>query len=628
MKKKSLFKILWNANPKTRRFILILLDISIVTIFFIALNLNQNFFNQFNFYASYCLILSIALPFYFFTRQYRTLSRYSEALSFYQILGRNFIIFFFILFLSNFLEIQFISQNKLTIMALCISLCQIFLRLTIRDFVNYSQSLSYKKKLNVAIYGAGENGVQLFKSLRSLNKYKFICFIDDNPRLWGRSISGISIRSTKYLSKNYEKLDQILLAIPHLKKAERKIKIDYLKNFRIPLLSIPSFEQLISGQARIDTLKPISIHDLLGRDTVAADEKLLFSGVKGKVILITGAGGSIGSELCNQIIKLNPEKLILFEISESSLYILNNKLINLKPKFKIIPVLGNACNYKLIYSNFIEHKVDVVFHAAAYKHVPLVETNCLESIANNTISTLNICKASEAAAVKNVVFISSDKAVRPTNIMGATKRLSELIIQAFSQKNSKNFAEDGSLKLIFSMVRFGNVLDSSGSVVPLFKKQISDGGPITLTHEKIIRYFMTIPEASQLVIQSLALAKGGDLFLLDMGDPISIKKLAEQMILLSGQTIRNDDNPDGDIEIKVKGLRPGEKLYEELLIDSESLPTSHPLIFRAKEKLIQYEVLFEKINLLINYLDNFNKEKTIDLLQELIPEWRKSDFFN
>lgn len=626
MNKNSLFTILWNANPKTRRYILILLDLTIISIFFISYNFNQIAINQYNFFSYYFLTILIGLPLYVYTKQYRTLSRYSEALSFYQILIRNIILFIIIYFLNNFLKIGFINQSSLILLSLSISLCQIFLRLTIRDFVNYSQSLSKKKKLNVAIYGADENGVQLFKSLRSINTSKVICFVDDNPKLWGRSISGILIRSPKYLSKNFEKLDQILLALPHLKKNERKEKIEFLKNFKVPLLSIPSMEQLISGQAKIDSLKPISIDDLLGRSIVSADKKLLYKGVQDKVILITGAGGSIGSELCNQIIKLKPKKLILFEISESSLYKINDKLKNLKPKFEIIPVLGNVCNYKLLLNKFCEYQVDVVFHVAAYKHVPLVEINALEAIANNTITTLNVCLAAESSEVRNVVFVSSDKAVRPTNIMGASKRLSELIIQAYSKKNNKIFYKDGSLKLTFCMVRFGNVLDSSGSVVPLFKKQIAEGGPITLTHEKIIRYFMTIPEASQLVIQSLALAKGGELFLLDMGDPIPIKKLAEQMITLSGQTIKNKDNPDGDIEIKVKGLRPGEKLYEELLIDSKSLSTSHPLIFKAREKLIQPEILFEKIDLLLDYLAEHNKEKTLDLLQELIPEWQKSGY--
>ena len=628
MNKSSLFTILWNANPKTRRFILIILDVIIITIFFLFLQFNQNLVIQNNLYLYYFLTIILGLPFYIYTNQYRTLSRYSEALSFYQILARNIILFIFIYLFSYLFEISFIKKTTLILLSLSISFCQIFLRLTIRDFVNYSQTISFRKKLNVAIYGAGENGVQLFKSLRSINKYKVFCFVDDNPRLWGRSISGILIQSPKFLSKNYEKLDQILLALPQLKKAKRKEKIDFLKNFKVPLLSIPSMEQLISGQAKIDSLKPIALDDLLGRDIVSADKKLLYAGVKEKVILITGAGGSIGSELCNQIINLKPKKLILFEISESSLYQINNKLISLEPKFEIIPVLGNACNYNSLLNKFIEYQVDVVFHVAAYKHVPIVEINALEAIENNTLSTLNVCLAAESSDVRKVVFVSSDKAVRPTNIMGASKRLSELIVQAYSQKNKKIFSKDGSLKLTFCMVRFGNVLDSSGSVVPLFKKQIADGGPITLTHEKIIRYFMTIPEAAQLVIQSLSLAKGGELFLLDMGEPVSIKKLAEQMISLSGQTIKDKDNPDGDIEIKVKGLRPGEKLFEELLIDSESLPTSHPLIFKASEKLIKPEILFEKIDLLLDYLGSYNKEKTLDLLKELIPEWKQSKYSN
>ena len=630
IKSKSIFNSLWRANPITRRLILILFDfliISFANLFIVILsNSNNNtiLISKWSFIWLYILSIICSLPIYIFTKQYKTLSRYSEAITFYQIFVRNIFLYSLILIIGNIFNLNLPNPYILIFLAFIVGSGQIFLRLTIRDFVNYSNKLSNREKLKVAIYGAGENGAQLVKNLKGLSTYKVICFFDDNPKLWGRTIAGILIRSPKESNFIKNEIDQILIAMPCLKGKKRKNKIKELKNYRVPLLSIPSVEQLVSGQARIDSLKPVSINDLLGRDTIDADKKLLGPRVKGKVILITGAGGSIGSELCRQIYNLDPKKLILFEMNESSLYLINNYLLGLPKKFKILNFLGSACNFKLLKKIFIENNVDVVFHAAAYKHVPLVENNPIEGISNNIISTLNVCKAAESSNVRNIVFISSDKAVRPTNVMGASKRLSELIIQSFSQKHQKNYLPDGSLKHIFSMVRFGNVLDSSGSVVPLFKKQIEEGGPITLTHEKIIRYFMTIPEASQLVIQSVALAKGGDLFLLDMGEPVLIKNLAEQMIALSGQTLKSKDNPDGDIEVIITGLRPGEKLYEELLINDESLPTAHPLIFKANEKLINHKNLFEKVELLIFSLNNQDEKNTYKVLHELIPEWQNS----
>jgi len=630
IKSKSLFNSLWRANPITRRIILILLDFLIISFahlfFVILINSNNNsilLIKESYIWIYICSII-FSLPIYIFTKQYKTLSRYSEALTFYQIFVRNIFLYFFILIIGNIFNFNLPNLYFFLILSFIVGSGQIFLRLTIRDFVNYTNKLSNREKLKVAIYGAGGNGAQLVKNLKGLNNYKVICFFDDNPKLWGRTISGILIRSPKEIQFIKKEIDQILIAMPCLKGKKRKNKIEELKNYRVPLLSIPSVEQLVSGQTTIDSLKPVSINDLLGRDTVDADKKLLGPKVKGKVILITGAGGSIGSELCRQIYNLEPKTLILFDMNETSLYLINNYLLGLPKKFKILNFLGSACNLKLLKKIFIENNVDVVFHAAAYKHVPLVENNPIEGIGNNIISTLNVCKAAESSNVRNIVFISSDKAVRPTNVMGASKRLSELIIQSFAQKHKKNYLPDGSLKHIFSMVRFGNVLDSSGSVVPLFKKQIEEGGPITLTHEKIIRYFMTIPEASQLVIQSVALAKGGDLFLLDMGEPILIKNLAEQMIALSGQTIKSKDNPDGDIEVIITGLRPGEKLYEELLINDESSPTAHPLIFKANEKIINHNNLFEKVDLLIFSLINQDEKNTYKVLHELIPEWQNS----
>ncbi len=631
-KTQSIFQILWQANPILRKWILLITDLLIVlfsiTIANFVLYLKSFFYtglNNFDFsellwiYYSALLISPII---YTTTKQYKALSRYSGVISFYQILGRNSIIYFLI-YIYGFTQIvNYLNQPSFILMLLSTSTAQIFLRLTIRDFVNYSLSLPNKKLIKVIIYGAGENGAQLAKNLMRLNTYKIICFLDDDKKLWGRSILGLVIKTPNELDNLKNNVDQILLAVPNLERSKRKKLIEFLQKYKIPLLSIPSIKDLISGNLNSYNLMPISINDLLGRETVHADNNLLEMGVKGKVVLITGAGGSIGSELCKQIYFLKPKTMILLDMNENNLYLINKSLNNLKIKFPIISVLGNACNDDLLKKILIDNKVDVIFHAAAYKHVPLVEANAVEGIKNNVLSTFSVCSAAKDTFVNNVVFISSDKAVRPTNIMGASKRLSELIVQGFSDKKIENIELN---PIIFSMVRFGNVLDSSGSVVPLFRNQIKSGGPITLTDEKIIRYFMTISEASQLVLQSLSLAEGGDLFILDMGEPVLIKKLAEQMIILSGKSIKNSDNPNGDIEIKLIGLRPGEKLYEELLIDAESLPTSHPLIFRAKEKSMNNKKLFSEVDKLLNYLKVYKTSESLKMLKELVPEWKKLD---
>ena len=628
-KEQSIFQILWQANPIYRRWILLFLDLFIVIIsislatfvlylksFFYSGLENFDFTELLWIYYSAVIISPII---YILTKQYKALSRYSGVLTFYLILIRNSLLYFLIYIFGFTQTVSYLNQPSFILMILVTSISQIFLRLTIRDFVNYSLNLPNNKLTRVIIYGAGENGAQLVKNLMSLNTYRIICFLDDDKKLWGRSISGVVIKPPFELKNFRNEVDQILLAVPNLNRAKRKKLISDLQNYKIPLLSIPSIKEVISGNLDSYNLMPISINDLLGREVVHADKKLLGMGVKEKVVLITGAGGSIGSELSKQICNLHPKKIILLDMSENNHYEINKKLGNLRMNFPVKSFLGNACDFKLLRKILLDNKVDVVFHAAAYKHVPLVENNAAEGIKNNIVSTYSVCSAVEETFVKNVVFISSDKAVRPTNIMGASKRLSELIVQGFSNKKISNLDQN---HITFSMVRFGNVLDSSGSVVPLFRSQIKSGGPITLTDEKIIRYFMTISEASQLVLQSLSLAEGGDLFLLDMGEPVLIKKLAEQMIILSGKSIKNTDNPNGDIEIKLIGLRPGEKLYEELLIDAESLPTSHPLIFRANEKSIENQKLFSKIEKLLIFLKDYNTLESLKILKELVPEWK------
>ena len=405
-----------------------------------------------------------------------------------------------------------------------------------------------------------------------------------------------------------------MLAIPSLSRRERRRIVDYFQSLGIAVLQVPSVDDLTSGRACIDALRPIAIEDLLGRDEIFPQLELLGPGILDSVVCVTGAGGSIGSELSRQILSFSPERLILVERSEPALYMIEQQLRHMLPdSVELQPVLASCTNESFLQRLFTDRRVNVVFHAAAYKHVPLVELNPLAGLSNNVASTHRVCRAAVNAGVSKVVLISTDKAVRPTSVMGASKRLAELVLQAFASESSST---------CFSMVRFGNVLGSSGSVVPLFRRQISEGGPITLTHPDIIRYFMTIPEAASLVLQASVLSEGGEVFLLDMGDPVQIKELAKQMVRLSGLTLRDDSNPDGDIEIVCTGLRPGEKLFEELLIDSESQPTAHPLIFRAKESSLLPNSLWPQLDILYSAIDAQDVPAALSILSQLVPEWQ------
>ncbi len=498
-------------------------------------------------------------------------------------------------------------------------------RFIYKDSLQKRISFKSKNAKSIAIYGAGGAGRQLEAALKISNLYKVCFFIDDDSSLWYREINGIKIYPPYSLQKTLKNIDQIFLAIPSLLTKRRKEILNSLQRFNIKISSIPSIAEITRRKSIIDSLKPINVEDLLERDAVDPDLHLLSKDIEGAIICITGAGGSIGSELARQIIELSPKKVILLDNSESNLYQITSEVEKLSlEELKLIPTLGNCCDLDFLTNLFSEEKVDIVFHAAAYKHVPLVEINSLNSIANNVFSTLNICIASRNLNLKKVLMISSDKAVRPTNIMGATKRLSEIIVQAFANDVKVNTPSKEAPKTCFSMVRFGNVLSSSGSAVPLFIKQISSGGPVTLTHPKITRYFMTIKEAAQLVIQSSAMAKGGEVFLLDMGKSICIKDLVIKLIKLSGLQLKDNIQPNGDIEIKITGLRAGEKLYEELLIDAEAKKTDHPLIFRANEKYIVIEKLNPKLESLKKTISQRDKNSALKILNELVVEWEKS----
>ena len=448
-----------------------------------------------------------------------------------------------------------------------------------------------KNNESVLIYGAGSNGRQLSVMLKHAYRYRIRGFIDDNTKLHGTYLLGNKIFSPKDISKLVQKynIKVILLAIPSASRRERKAIIDSLIPLKIKVQTIPDMEEILQGNAKIDELREVKIEDLLGREPVLPNQELLQKNILNKTVMVTGAGGSIGSELCRQIILNKPNILILFEISEFSLYSIHQELLEIIKKNNlstiIHPILGNVQDIERLDRVLAHFNIDTIYHAAAYKHVPLVEYNIIEGIRNNIFGTYNVAKCAADHNVKSFVLISTDKAVRPTNTMGASKRMAELCLQALSEqlKNSQT---------CFSMVRFGNVLGSSGSVIPLFRKQILKGGPITVTHPDIIRYFMTIPEAAQLVIQAGSVAKGGDVFILDMGEPVKIVDLAKNLIQLSGLSVKDEKNPKGDIEIAYAGLRPGEKLYEELLIGGDNVTkTVHSRIMTAEEEYLPFEQL-------------------------------------
>ncbi|MDY7540421.1 nucleoside-diphosphate sugar epimerase/dehydratase [Undibacterium sp. RTI2.1] len=483
--------------------------------------------------------------------------------------------------------------------------------------------------INVAIYGAGKAGVQLATALRSGDEYICVAFIDDNPSKKASLIAGIKVSSSSELHKliPQHQIKEILLAMPSIPKTRQKQILDELEQYKLKIKVTPSIKSLVNGELRVQDVREVGIEDLLGRDTVEPNPSLLATCITNKNVLVSGAGGSIGSELCRQILRQKPAQLLMLEMSEYALYAIEQELSNLQVNEHIpcviLPFLGSINDSAKLDKIFQTYTIDTVYHAAAYKHVPLVEHNPIEGIRNNVFGSLTLASAAIKAKVSNFVLISTDKAVRPTNVMGASKRLAELILQAFAREQNQTR---------FCMVRFGNVLGSSGSVVPLFRRQIMQGGPITLTHPEITRYFMTIPEAAQLVLQAGAMTAdgGGDVFVLDMGEPVRIIDLARRMVHLSGLEIKSDATPDGTIEIHHVGLRPGEKLFEELLIGDNVEGTSHPLIMRAQEKEIPWpelQVLLQQLDVACNAFD-YQKVRTILLktVAEYEPQCGIEDF--
>jgi len=471
----------------------------------------------------------------------------------------------------------------------------------------------------VAIYGAGDAGARLSTALSTTRAFDPLVFIDDNKNLNGRMVNGIKVYPPEKLPEliKTKNINRILLAVPSLSRRRRREILSQLEPLGLHVQTVPAFEQLVTGNATVGDIREVEVSDLLGRDSVPPKAGLFDACIRDRVVMVTGAGGSIGSELCRQIIGLSPKRLVLFEMSELALYNIQRELRAFASQHAlavdVIGLIGNA-HHKFRLRDILQaYRVQTVYHAAAYKHVPIVEQNVIEGIHNNVIATWYAAEAAHETEVETFVLVSTDKAVNPTNVMGATKRFAEIVLQGLHRRGSKTR---------FCMVRFGNVLASSGSVVPLFNEQIKAGGPVTVTHPEVIRYFMTIPEAAQLVIQAGSMAEGGDVFVLDMGKPVRIGDLARRMINLMGLTVRDEQHPDGDIEISYTGLRPAEKLYEELLIGNNVTGTEHPMILRAIEHSLPWDRVQSLLEEILVAMSRFDCHRALHLLGEVVAEYK------
>jgi len=557
------------------------------------------------------LTIFLAIPIFWVSGLYRTLFRYS-GISILSTISLS-VTFYGIIFFSiiSLYGITGVPRSIGIIQPLLLFTLLIIKRFSLKYLLTGSFNKLEKNKENILIYGAGAAGRQLFTSLEGNPKYNVVGFLDDNPNMHRQNLLGQRIYDPKNLEniKNNKQIKLILIAIPSLSKFKKQEIFQKVSNCNIPIKTLPNLNDIIEDKLSFTDVKDFLIEDLLNREQVEPNNELLSQHTTSKTVLVTGAGGTIGAELSRQISKLKPKKLILFELNELSLFSIHEELTGKYKNLEIVPLLGNILDQKKLETVFKTFNVDTIYHAAAYKHVPLVESNICEGVRNNILGTLSVVKATINEKVKNLVLISSDKAVRPTNIMGASKRFSELCLQVYKEKNS--FTN-------FSIVRFGNVLASSGSVIPKFKQQIMDGGPVTLTHNDVRRYFMTVPEAAQLVIQAGALGKNAEVFVLDMGESIKIKDMIIKMINLSGQKLKDENNLEGDIEIKVTGLRPGEKLYEELLIGDNPEKTIHPKIKKIQEPSISFDQFDRNINKLITHLDNQDSKQVKNLLDRVI----------
>jgi FlaA1/EpsC-like NDP-sugar epimerase len=559
----------------------------------------------------------LAIPIFIRLGLYRAVIRFMEDRVVFVVVGGVTLSVVFLAALVALTHSMGLSRGVLAIYWLLAIVYVGATRFLARRYFLHAERRHVERK-RIAIYGAGSAGTQLAYALRAGKEYWPVLFFDDDAALQKTEVAGLRVHAPADLNGilRTHQIDEVLLAIPSASRAQRLDVFDRLEGQHCKVRLVPGMADVVSGNIAVETIREVEIEDLLGRESVAPDARLLGQCVTDKVVLVSGAGGSIGSELCRQIIRLGPVRLVLVDLSEFALYTIEQELsalcARLDANVELIPVLGSVMHQRRNEILMRSFGVQTVYHAAAYKHVPLVEHNPIEGIRNNAFGTRRMAEASLAAEVETFVLISTDKAVRPTNVMGASKRLAELTLQALARKGGKTR---------FCMVRFGNVLGSSGSVVPLFHKQITSGGPITLTHPEITRYFMTIPEAAQLVIQAGSMGQGGEVYVLDMGRPVRIIELARRMIHLSGLEVLDDEHPEGDIAIETVGLRPGEKLYEELLIGDNVEGTSHPLIMRAYEHEVPWESLVERMTQLDMACRAFDFDRVLALLGVLVQEY-------
>ncbi|AKJ69009.1 membrane protein [Pandoraea thiooxydans] len=586
----------------------------------IGLRLDFWHFPQLHAWWVYLLPSAIAIPVFIRLGLYRAVVRYMETRALVMVVVAVTISVWLFAGLLALLTLPPVPRGALLIYWLIAVLYIGSSRFLARALLRQMNPWDRYRKHAVAIYGAGSAGCQLAVALRAGREYQPVFFVDDDERLQGMEIMGMKIYPPSALPRLVERfsLRQVLLAIPSANRSRRIQIIDQLESLKVEVRAIPGMADLVGGVVQAADIREVEIDELLGRDIVPPNQALLDANIKGKRVMVTGAGGSIGSELCRQIVQGEPISLVLYELSEFALYSIEQELDQLirnkHRSTELIPVLGSVQNQSRLQDIMTRYAVQTVYHAAAYKHVPMVEFNMTEGVLNNTFGTRATALAAIAAGVETFVLISTDKAVRPTNVMGASKRFAELVLQAL--------ANDPLVRTRFCMVRFGNVLGSSGSVVPLFRRQIIDGGPVTVTHPDIIRYFMTIPEAAQLVIQAGAMGASGEVFVLDMGEPVKIVDLARRMIHLSGFSVRDEVNPDGDIEIRFSGLRPGEKLYEELLIGDDVTGTMHPKIMMANEHFLSQEELNRVLKRLEDACNANDHDVIISILRHCVSGFR------
>jgi FlaA1/EpsC-like NDP-sugar epimerase len=576
-------------------------------------------FKDFNFYPALISVV-IAIPVLWMFGLYRIIFRYTNLSIIFTILASTFVYGLLYFILIGVYSIHGVPRSIGIIQPMLFFFGIISSRLIVKYIFENNNSLKKSiKKQNVLIYGAGEAGRQLVVALENSLEFNVVGFLDDNKQLHRQVLLGQIVYSPLKLEKlsQAKNVSLVFLALPTINRNKRNKIIEKLNQYKLSVKTLPSISEIVDGKITLSDIKDLNIEDLLNRDEVKPDIDLLTKNINSKTVVVTGAGGSIGSELCRQIAKLKANKLLLIELNEFALYKIFEEVKDYNKNLKLIPLLVNVQDQVKLEAIFETFEVDTVYHAAAYKHVSLVEENICEGVKNNVFSTLAVAKASVLKEVSNVVLISSDKAVRPTNVMGATKRLSELCMQGI-------FNNYKSIKSHFSIVRFGNVLESSGSVIPKFKKQIRAGGPVTLTHENVTRYFMTIVEASQLVIQAGAMGKSSEVFVLDMGESVKIKDLVYKMIKLSGFSVKDNKNHDGDIEVKITGLRPGEKLYEELLIGENPQKTNHLKIKKTNDPYIPFSQLEIHLNNLKKLIDENQVADVKELLNKIIRLYKSN----